>query len=147
MNNSIKILLFTILATIVSSCCADVSTEKIDNSNSGKILKNPASIAINKSTVTARVEEIFTNENGNFIVKATITKVEEDPSYPNLALEGKTYNLIPNFQLDNDKKISSTSEKNINLILLSEKKAGYEFKAEIFFESLNGWFIQKVLAN
>lgn len=147
MNNAIKIFLVVISITLLSSCCADVSKEKVNVSNSGNIMKNPTSIAVNKSIVTARVEEILTNEYGNFIIKAFIIKVEEDPSYPNIAMEGKTYNLIPNFQLDNDKKIISDSEKNKNLSLLSKQKIGYEFKAVIYFENLNGWFIQEVIAN
>lgn len=62
-------------------------------------------------------------------------------------MEGKTYNLIPNFQLDDDKKIIPNSERNKNLQLLAKRKTGYEFKAIIFFESLNGWFIQEVITN
>jgi hypothetical protein len=147
MNKSIKIFLALGLIILFSSCCTDVSKEKVSTSNSGNVLKNPASLAINKSIVSAKVEEILSNENGSFIVKALITKVEEDPAYPNLAMKGSTYNLIPNFQLDVDKKIISDSEKNKNLFSLAKQKAGYEFKAVIFFENLNGWFIQQVITN
>ncbi|MCK7516810.1 MAG: hypothetical protein MZV64_03360 [Ignavibacteriales bacterium] len=76
-------------------------------------------------------------------LKLLIINVEEDPSYPNLAIAGKTYNLIPNFQLDDNKKIISDSEKNKSLSFLSKQKTGYEFKAIIFFENLNGWFITR----
>lgn len=147
MKNSIKIFLALISITLFSSCCTDVTKDKPNVSPSGNILKSPTSIAINKSIVTARIEEILSGENENFIIKALILKVEEDPNYPNLAMQGKTYNLIPNFQLGSDKRIISESEKNKNLISLSKQKAGYEFKAEIFFENLNGWFVQEVISN
>jgi len=145
MNNSIKIFLVLVSIIHLSSCCANVTKEKTNGLNSGKILKSPTAIAENKSIITARVEEIHLNENGSFIIKAFISKVEGDPSYPNLAMEGETYDLTPNFRLDDDKKIISDSEKNKNLSLLSKQKAGYEFKAVIFFENLDGWFIQEVI--
>lgn len=147
MNKSIKIFFLFFSVTLFSSCCHDVTKEKSDISTSGNLIKNPTSIALNKSIVTARVEQILSNEKEDFVVKVLITKVEEDPSYPNLAMEGKTYNLIPNFQLDDDKKIIPNSERNKNLQLLAKRKTGYEFKAIIFFESLNGWFIQEVITN
>lgn len=147
MNNSIKIFLVLITITFFSSCCTDVSKEKVNISNSGNVLKNPTTLAINKSIIAAKVEEIFSNENGSFIVKALLINVEEDPAYPNLAMKGSTYNLIPNFQLDENKKIISDSEKNKDLFSLAKQKAGYEFKAIIFFENLNGWFIQEVISN
>jgi len=147
MNKSIKIFFVLVLTTLFFSCCADVSKEKVNASNSGNALKNPTSLAINKSIVDAKVEEILSNENESFIVKVLITNVEEDPAYPNLAMKGSTYNLIPNFQLDEDKKIISDSEKNKNLFSLAKQKAGYEFKAVIFFENLNGWFIQEIITN
>ena len=147
MKNSIKIFLALVSITLFSSCCADVSKEKVNVSNSGSVLKNPTSLAINKSIVAARVEEILSSENGSFIVKALIINVEEDPSYPNLAMKGKSYNLIPNYQLDDNKKIISDSEKNKNLSFLSKQKTGYEFKAIISFENLNGWLIQEVIKN
>ena len=102
---------------------------------------------MNKSIIVAKVEEIFSNENGSFVVKALITSVEEDPGYPSLAMQGKSYNLIPNFLLDDDKKIISNSKKNRDLFSLAKQKAGNEFKAIIFFENLNGWFIQEVMSN
>jgi hypothetical protein len=147
MNNLIKIFILLFSVTYLSSCCADVTTEKYNVSNSGNNLKNPTSIAVNKSIVTARVDEILSDENGNFTVRASIVKVEEDPSYPSLAMAGKSYNLIPNFQLDDNKKIISNSETNKNLSSLSKRKPGYEFKAVIFFENLNGWFIQEIISN
>lgn len=147
MNNSIKIFLVVVSITLLSSCCADVSKDKVNLSIPGNTLKNPTSIAINKSIIVAKVEEILSNENGSFVVKALITSVEEDPGYPNLAMKGKSYNLIPNFLLDDDKKIISNSEKNNDLFSLAKQKTGYEFKAIIFFENLNGWFIQEVMSN
>ena len=112
MKNSIKIFLALVSITLFSSCCADVSKEKVNVSNSGNVLKNPTSLAINKSIVAARVEEILSSENGSFVVKALIINVEEDHYYPNLAVAGTTYTLIPSYQLDDNKKIISDSEKN-----------------------------------
>lgn len=132
---------------LFSSCCTDILKEKSNAPNNGNVLKSPTTIAINKSVITARIEDIVRNENGNFMIKAFLVKVEEDPSYPNLAMAGRTYNLIPNFQLDGDKKIMSDSEKNKGLFTLSKLKSGDEFRAIIFFENLTGWFIQEVLTN
>ncbi len=147
MNNSIKTFLLFLLVALFSSCCTDVTKEMSSESNKGNILKTPTTIAINKSKVTARIEEILMNTTGNYVIKAFIIRVEEDPAYPSLAMEGKTYNLIPNFQLDDSKKIITDSEKNKKLKLLSNKKAGDKFQAVIFFENLNGWFIQEAVAD
>lgn len=143
MNTPIKIF-FVFSALLFSACCTNVSKEKPELSNTGNPLKSPTSIAINKSIVNARIEEIFTSTNGNFIIKALIIEVQEDPSYPSIALTGQTYNLIPNFQLD-ENKIKTDSEKNKKLNMLLNHSAGYEFKAVIFFENQIGWFIQEVL--
>lgn len=143
MNTPIKIF-FVFSAFLFSACCTNVSKEKPELSNTGNPLKSPASIAINKSIVNARIEEIFTGTNGNFIIKALITEVQEDPSYPSIALAGQTYNLIPNFQLD-ENKIKTDSEKNKKLNMLLNHSSGDEFKAVIFFENQIGWFIQEVL--
>lgn len=145
MNGSLKIFFLIFSLTFISSCCTDVSKDKSNVSTSGNVLKNPASIAINKSVVTAKVEEITIDEKGSFKVKALITKVEEDPAYTSMAIEGKTYELIPNFQLDDEKRIMPDSEKNKKLSSLSKQEPGTDFKAVIFFENLNGWFIQEVL--
>lgn len=147
MINSLKIFFVFVFIALLSSCCADVSNEKFNISNSRNTLKNPTSIAINKSTVTAKVEEILLNEKGNLVIKTLILKVEVDPSYPNLSTVGKIYNLTPNFVLDDEKKIILDSERNKNLSLLSKQNPGYEFKAIIFYDNSGGWLIQEVIPN
>ena len=145
MNGSLKIFFLIVSLTFISSCCTNVSKDKSDISTSGNVLKNPANIAINKSVVTATIEEILSDGKGSFKVKALITKVEEDTAYTNMAMEGETYVLVPNFQLDDEKRIMPDSEKNKKLSSLSKQEPGTDFKAVIFFENLNGWFIQEVL--
>ena len=147
MNNSIKIFFLAGTALLLSSCCSNVSQDKTNLPNSERVLKNPTSISINKSIVTARVLEILSSENEkeNFAVKASIIKVEEDSAYPNMAVEGEVYILVPNYQLDEEKKIMLDSEKNKKLSSLGKQKPGTEFKAVIFFENPRGWFIQQVL--
>lgn len=145
MNGSLKIFFLIVSSTFIFSCCTNVSKDKSDVSTSGNVLKNPASIAINKSIVTAKIEKITIDEKGSFKVKALITKVEEDPAYTNMAMEGETYELVPNFQLDDEKRIMLDSEKNKKLSSLSKQNPGTDFKAVIFFEKLNGWLIQEVL--
>lgn len=145
MKNSIKIF-FSILPVILfSSCCTNVSKEQTSISNNGNVRPNPTSVVINKSIVNAKIEEIIKNENGDVVIKVLILYVEEDPAYPNLAIAGTTYNLAPNFQLDDEKKVIRDSDKNKNLLSLADQKPGYEFKAEIFFQNLNGWFIQDII--
>ena len=134
MKNSIKIFLLIGSLTLLSSCCADVSKETVNSSNSSTILKIPTSLAINKSIVAARVEEILSSENGSFVVKALIINVEDNPSYPSLAMNGKSYNLIPIFQLDDNKKIISDSEKNKSLNFLSNKKPVTNSKQSFFLK-------------
>jgi hypothetical protein len=145
MNSSIKVFFLIGLSILFSSCCNDISKDKSNASTSGNMLKGPAKVTINKSIVTATIEEILLDGKGSFKVKALITKVEEDPAYTNMAMEGETYVLVPNFQLDDEKRIMPDSEKNKKLSSLSKQEPGTDFKAVIFFENLNGWFIQEVL--
>lgn len=147
MNVKIKIFFVTVLSIFLSSCCHDVSKENMKDSESSKITKNPASLTINKSIVTARIEGVEFSDDGSFAIKAYIINVEEDPSYPGMAITGKTYSLIPNFRLDEEKNIITESEINKNLNLLSKKSIGTEFEASIFFDKSNGWFIQEVIKN
>lgn len=147
MNIKIKIFFITVLGILYSSCCRNVSNENIKDSESNKIVKNPASLTINKSIVTAKIEGIDLSNDQSFAIKAYIIEVEEDPSYPSMAIAGKTYNLTPNFQLDEEKNIISDSERNKDLKLLSKKNVGTEFKASIFFDNANGWFIQEIIKN
>lgn len=147
MKNSIKIFFSILLIILFSFCRTNVTKEQTHISSNGNIHQNPTSVAINKSIESAKIEEIIKNENGDVVIKAFILKVDEDPSYPSLAIAGTTYNLTPSFQLDEGKKIIRDSDKNKNLLLLTSQKPGYEFQAEIFFENLNGWFIQEVILN
>lgn len=147
MNNPIKIFLLIISVTLFSACCTNVSKENPNLSNDGKKLTTPTQLAINKSAVTAAVQEVLSDAAGNFIVKALIVKVDDNPSYPSLAMEGKTYHLIPNFQLDESKNINPNSDVNKNLMKLASKKPGDSFSAIIFYENLSGWFIQEVISN
>lgn len=146
MKNIIKLLAILPLVFLLSSCCADVQKEQLNNTSNSKMPNNPASIAINQSTVTALIEDVMLSSSGGFIVKAFISKVEENPAYQSIALAGSTYNLIPNFTLDESKKIIENDERNRKLMLLAKGKPGDEFKAVISFENYNGWFIQEVIS-
>lgn len=146
MKNIIKHLVIIPFVFLFSSCCADAQKEQLNNNSNSKILNNPASIAINQSLVTARTEEVLTNSAGGFLVKAFITTVEENPSYQSIATAGKSYYLIPNFTLDESKKVIVNDERNKRLLSLSKSKSGESFKAIISFENLNGWFIQDVIS-
>ncbi len=145
MNNSIKIFFLISSLTLLSSCCSNLSKDKSESLTSESMLKNPASVAINKSIVHATIKEILFDGKENFKIKALITNVEEDPAYSNMAVVDEIYDLIPNFQLDDDKKIIADSERNEKMKLLSKQKPGTEFKAVIFFENPRGWFVQEVL--
>lgn len=146
MKNIIKHLVIIPFVFLFSSCCADAQKEQLGNTLNSKILNTPASIAINQSLVTARTEEVLTNSSGGFVIKAFVTTVEENPSYQSIATAGKSYHLIPNFTLDESKKVIVNDERNKRLLSLSKSKPGENFKAIISFENLNGWFIQEVIS-
>ncbi len=146
MKNIIKLLAIFPSIVLFSSCCADVQKEQLNSTSNSKTLNNPASITINQSTVTARIEDVMISTNGGFVIKAFVSKVEENPAYQSIALPGRTYNLIPNFTLDESKKIIENDERNVKLMLLAKAKPGDEFKAVISFENYNGWFIQEVIS-
>jgi hypothetical protein len=139
MNHSI--ILFTALSifSIISCSSSEQNTEKETP------LKSNQQIQFNQSRVLAEVEDIYVNGAYNFIIKAKVLDVEEDPAYPSMAVKGNVYSLIPNFQLDENKNVIGHSDKNINLSGLSELQKGEKFKAIIFFEYLKGWYIQEVL--
>lgn len=146
MKNIIKLLAILPFVFLYSSCCADIQKEQLNNTSNSKTLTNPASIAINQSLVTARIEEVMTNSAGGFVIKAFITTVEENPSYQSIAVAGKSYHLIPNFTLDESKKVIENDERNRRLLSLSKSKPGEKFKAIISFDNLNGWFVQEVIS-
>jgi hypothetical protein len=134
-------LLFVLLSSLIFvSCC---TTEQSTGKNN--TLNSEPQIQINQSTILGEVEDIYVNDEYNFILKVKILEVEENPAYTSIAVKGSVYNLIPNFQLDENQKVIKESEKNKNLSGLSKLKRRDKFKAAIFFEKLKGWYIQETL--
>lgn len=146
MINIFKTFFLLLSIFLFSSCCTNVSKEKTAQLNSKDLVKNPTTVAVNKSIVTAKLLEISHAGSDSFVIKALLTKVEEDPSYPSMAIIGEVYEFRPNFNLDDNKNIILDSEKNAKLKSLSKMKKGDEFKAEVFFEGVTGWFIQDLVA-
>ena len=146
-SNLDKILFLLTTAVFLSACCKDVVKEDFNISRKENKPITPTSIAVNKSIVTAKLEDVLSGDNGIFIIGALLTKVEENPAYSSLAMANKIYFLIPNFQLDENKNLVTDSKKNQDLLWLVKQNIGYEFKAVIFFENLNGWFIEEVINN
>ena len=136
-----NVILFAALNIFLFISCS--SSEK--NTEKETPLKSNQQIQINQSRVNAEVEDIYVNDAYDFIIKANVLDVEENPAYPSMAVKGNVYNLIPNFRLDENKNIIKDSDKNINLSGLSKLQKGEKFKAIIFFEYLKGWYIQEVL--
>ncbi len=139
-------LFLAVFAFIIVSCSPDVSRQAGSGSGTQTISssKFPAHIAENKSTVTAEVEGVFIKDRTDFFIKARILKVEDNPAYLSLALQGASYILVPSFQFDDNKKIAD-SEKNKNLEGLTKLKVGDTFKAVIYYEQFYGWYIENVL--
>lgn len=134
-------ILFTILSIFLAACsCPEELSREKDTT-----LNSEPQIQINQSTVLTEVEDIYMNDEYNFILKVKVLEVEENPAYASMAIKGSVYNLIPNFQLDENKSVMKESEKNKSLSKLSKHKKGDRFKAIIFFEKLKGWFIQQAL--
>jgi hypothetical protein len=146
-NNLVKILFFLTAAVSYSACCTNLAKENSNVPVKGNRNLNPTSVGINKSFVSAKVENIYSNDDGILKVKALITKVKESPAYPSLAMQGSEYILIPNFQVDENKTLVTDSDKNQKLQLLLKQSKGYEFKAIIFFENPNSWFIEDIINN
>ncbi len=135
------IILFTLLSIFLASCSCPEELSRDKNTT----LNSEPQIQINQSTVNAEVEDIYLIDEYNFILKAKILEVEENPAYTSMAVKGSIYNLIPNFQLDENQNVIKESGKNKNLSGLSKLKRGDKFKAIIFFEKLKGWYIQEAL--
>jgi hypothetical protein len=133
--------LFTILSIFLAAC----SCPKEQSREKETTLNSEPQIQINQSTILAEVEDIYLIDEYNFILKVRVLEVEENPAYASMAIKGSVYNLIPNFQLDENQKVMKESEKNKNLSGLSKVKRGDKFKAIIFFEKPKGWYIQEAL--
>ncbi len=126
------------------SCCTQPQVEnKGGSSGQINIPPPPQDIAINRSTVTATIQDIMKGDNG-FTIRALISQVEDDGAYQSLATAGRTYTLTPLFYI-NDEGNMPDNEKNRRFKTLLDKNAGDTFKAYIFFERMNGWFIQDLI--
>jgi hypothetical protein len=137
-------IIITFSLFVFSSCCPKCSEEtsikKVVNKNQQT---NGMQIQVNQSKVTAKVEEIYKSDNDDFIVRAKIEKIEDDPAYPSIAVVGNTYNLIPGFQLDDNGKIID-SDKNKNISSITKLHEGDSFKAVITFQLNQGWYINEI---
>ncbi len=122
------------------SCSSNVTKY---NAVKNKNLIIPNFVGTNKSTVTVMVQEIYTQTNSDFIIKANIIKV--DSASGAAAIAGATYLLVPKFDLDDQKNIVDSGD-NKKLLNLAKLKSGDSFKAVISFSNYNGWFIDSVLS-
>lgn len=143
-----KIVTAFLVPLLLSACCPEQS-DQLNTQNNQQETPPPAggeqTIQINKSYVTAEVDELFYKDDENFIIRASILDVREDPAYTSMAMAGSIYILIPNFQLDNNMNVMADSETNKNLSALAKLKKGDKFNAEVFFDKSKGWFIQQVI--
>ncbi len=147
--NTFKIFL-PVLILFISSCCSDVTKNKTDDKQiviNKTQPKTPTTIKQNQSIVTARVEEINFTEDDSYSIHAKIIEIKVNNAYESIAVKGSSYKLIPNFSLNENKKIDfdNYEEKNSNLLKLKKLKPGDEFNAIIFMGSDNNWYIQKVI--
>ncbi|HSP86685.1 MAG TPA: hypothetical protein VLN45_01015 [Ignavibacteriaceae bacterium] len=136
-----NLFLFALVFSLVIYSCSTTEQSTGKNNN----LNSDPQIQINQSTILSEVEDIYFNDSYNFILKVKILEVEVNPAYTSMAVKGSVYNLIPNFQLNENQEIIKDSEKNKNLSGLSKLKKGSKFRAVIFFEKLKGWYIQETL--
>lgn len=133
---------FLTAAFLFASCCSNISKDK----NNNNIIKKqqPAAIKSNQSKVTAEVKSIDIIAEDNFIIKARVTSVENDPANESMAIQGSTYSLKPSFVIINQ-KIDENSDRNNRLKSLKGLKAGDNFNAVIFYDGVNGWFIRDII--
>lgn len=127
--------IFTIAFLSCSNC-------KESQSSNDQDIKKPTSIAINMSIVEAQIIEVSGDER-NFKVKAKILSINENDSFPSIAVVGEEYLLTPNFRTEDGKILDN--EINSNLFSLRNLIKGQKFKAEISLSQNSGWLIQKVL--
>ena len=136
----VSILFFVFASLFIFSCSSNVTKNNISK---GRNFKIPNVVEINRSTVSAMVQEIYTQTNTDFIIKANIIKV--DSASGAAAIAGATYLLVPKFDLDDQKNIVDSGD-NKKLLNLAKLKSGDSFKAVISFSNYNGWFIDSVLS-
>jgi hypothetical protein len=134
-----------IVASIIfSSCCSNVTKERGEvNIKDLQTQEKPTDIQINKSYITAEVDEIEIVDGTDFIITANILEVEKSDAYQSMASPGTKYKLKPNYRLKEDKTIDKNSDENKKLMSLAELKKGDRFEAEISYEGLNGWVINE----
>lgn len=127
------------LSTIALLSCSNCKESQSENNrDAGK----PTSIALNMSIVEAEVIEV-SGDDKNFKVKTKVLSVEENSSFPSIAVVGEEYLLTPNFRTEDGKVLNN--EINSNLSSLRKLSKGQKFKAEISLDQNSGWLIQKVL--
>lgn len=136
----ISFLFLVFISLVISSCSSNVTKSNIGKA---KNLRIPNVVEMNKSTVSAMVQEIYTQTKFDFIIKANIIKV--DAASGVTAIAGATYLLVPNFDTDDQKNIID-SQGNKKLLNMAKLKSGDTFKALISFSNFKGWFIDSVLS-
>ncbi len=136
----VSILFFVFASLFIFSCSSNVTKNNIGK---GKNFKIPNVVEINRSTVSAMVQEIYTQTNTDFIIKANIIKVDSASGVT--AIAGASYLLVPKFETDDQKNITDT-EGNTKLLNLAKLKSGDTFKAIISFSNFKGWYIDSVLS-
>ncbi len=150
-NSFMKVIVFTtgiFLMLLLLSCSRNISKNgdetKIGEGKSKNLPETQAAIRDNQSIVTAEVEGIYPGDKGDFFIKAKILKIEENPAYTSMAVQGASYVLVPSFQLDINSKVID-NDRNRNLSKMKSLKAGDTFKAVIFYVQYKGWHIDKFL--
>jgi hypothetical protein len=140
------IALFSLLFLFVYCGCSSCPSRQgaHDNNQKDTIPSQGQDIAVNKSIVTAEVEELILHSENEFTIKAKVTGKTEQHAYPDMAVVNETYFFKPNFELNENDDPVLDSDRNTALYSLLELSRGDSFRAEIFFTK-NGWFIQRVI--
>jgi hypothetical protein len=145
---NIKYMLYGITALMLLSCRPEIRQNQVSGKEADSMKLNPpgpapAAIAVNRSTVKARILEVLVRDTTDVSLTMQILDVQSSPGYANMAVKGNVYTLSPNYYLDDHHAVAD-NKKNRDLLSLRNASPGDTLNADIFFDKDKGWFIQNI---
>lgn len=141
---------FTILSlSLLLAACSSNSQEQTGKETNTETAdtnggNQPQTIQENRSIISAEVLSVDVDEMGDFTITAKVLTVESDGSLPSMAVVDETYELIPNYVVDEDDN-RIDNDRNRELAALKDLSPGDTIKASVFLALPNNWFIYQPL--
>lgn len=127
-------------AVILAGCCHCPELQQ------PQTRENKSTVTVNRTWFKAVVTELFLHNDSSYVLRVKITEISDEGKYPNLAVIGESYLLMPNFALAEDGTLL-LNIKNSALRAASGLKAGELFTGEMFFSQNKGWFLDNFVKN